>query len=103
MSWFSLFPDPRLGGKERSPKWEEVRGQYRKKNPLCAVCGNWKVEIHHIKPFHLYPELELDESNFISLCEVHHFWFGHLGSYKSFNESVREDSKIWNEKIKSRK
>ena len=93
---------------KRSSKWPAVRKAFLKKNPTCAVCNRKKkVEAHHRHPFHLKPELELDENNLIALCEGNksincHLMIGHLGNYKSFNETVEEDAKLLNAKIRSR-
>jgi hypothetical protein len=46
--------------------------------------------------------LELDRANLITLCRDHHFWFGHLGSWSSWNANVREDAAIWRAKIANR-
>ena len=89
-------------GAKRSPMWQKARNAYAKENPLCAVCGDKSIEIHHEKPFHLYPDLELNPLNFISLCRPHHYVFGHLMSWSSFNDKVREDSKLWNIRIINR-
>jgi len=97
-------------GAKRSNKWPAVRKKFLAENPACAVCGatNGKREVHHIHPFHLHPELELDPTNFITLCENKkdgvncHLLFGHFGNFKSVNVNVVEDSKIWNKKIKER-
>lgn len=85
-------------GTTRSPEWAKVRKVHIEHSPICAVCGSVKkVEVHHKKPFHLYPELELDPSNLISLCEgkefssiICHLTFGHLGNYKDENPMVDE-------------
>jgi len=68
------------------------------KNPRCEVCGSKKkVEVHHVIPFSLAPDLELEPSNFISLCENKkygincHLLLGHLGNYRRFNASVKAD------------
>ena len=94
---------------KRSSHWPGVRKQHIKNNPRCALCdGDKKLEVHHIKPFHLHPELELDPENLITLCEDKgngvycHLFFGHLGSYKSLNENVREDVELWRNKLKNR-
>lgn len=97
-------------GSKRSSKWPAVRKKFLANNPACAVCGatNGKREVHHIRPFHLHPNLELDSSNFITLCENKndgincHLSFGHLGSFKSYNVDVVADAKTWNNKIKGR-
>ena len=96
-------------GPGRSNKWPGVRAAFLKDHNECAVCeGKLKLEVHHKKPFHLHPELELDPTNFITLCEEKadgincHLSFGHLGSFKSFNINVDDDAKMWNDKIKNR-
>ncbi|GCE16544.1 HNH endonuclease [Dictyobacter kobayashii] len=63
------------------------------------VCGHRGkgLQVHHIKPFHLYPELELDPNNLITLCEIrgrtHHLLIGHLDDWESYNIRVRADTK----------
>lgn len=88
----------------RSYKWSKVRKEHLENNPTCAACGrNKKLEVHHIKPFHLNPELELDPNNLISLCDDPcHFVFGHLMNYQSWNEEVIEDCEKYYGKIKNR-
>lgn len=86
----------------RSSKWAAVRKQHLVLQPTCAVCGgSSSVEVHHVRPFHLHPELELDPSNLITLCESKksgvncHLWYGHIGNFKSFNSTVADDAKLW--------
>lgn len=93
-------------GRVRSSKWATVRKHHIVKNPTCAVCGGTeKAEVHHIKPFHEYPELELTPTNLITLCEskshgvVCHLFVGHLGNYKNSNPEVVEDAKAWRDKL----
>ena len=94
-------------GSKRSGKWNTIRKHFLQKNPECAACGSKKkLNVHHIKPFHSHPELELDESNLITLCEsdcggvVCHLFFGHLGDYKEINPDVFQDVAFWRKKIK---
>ena len=96
-------------GMKRSDKWPEARATHLKVQPDCALCGGKDVEnVHHIKPFHAHPELELDPTNFITLCEANkdgfdcHLGFGHLGSFKSWNVDVVANCAEWNAKIKGR-
>ena len=96
-------------GSERSPHWASVRKAFLVDHPSCAVCGGTDhVEVHHQKPFHLHPELELDNKNFVTLCESKkdgvncHLLFGHLGNFRSFNVDVLKDAKTWFAKIKNR-
>lgn len=93
----------------RSAKWSSIRKKFLKSNNKCAVCGGTKkLEVHHKKPFHLHPELELVESNLIALCESKnngvtcHLLFGHLGNYRSINENVEKDVRLWNSKLSNR-
>jgi len=87
----------------RSPKWDSVRKRHLKNNPDCAACGSTKnVQVHHIRPFHLFPQLELEPSNFITLCETdmdgknnvnenHHLHLGHNGNFHNNNDKVLND------------
>jgi hypothetical protein len=82
-------------GVKRSPLWDETRKKYLATNPKCAVCGDTaSVEVHHMFPFHYVvklgrPDLELDEENFVTLCEDkahdHHLLVGHLDDWKSYD------------------
>ena len=94
---------------QRSFKWRSTRTMHLEANPTCAACGGTKkLEVHHVVPFHTRPELELDLGNLITLCESKnngvncHLFFGHAGSYKSFNPAVREDAQTWKRKITER-
>lgn len=96
-----IFDPGSLGGK-RSPKWRTVRNEYARTHHFCEICGRDKIQVHHRKPFHLFPELELEPTNLISLCADHHLTFGHLGSYHSYNENIEEDARIWQDKYRNR-
>jgi len=85
-------------GKPRSAGWEEVRNIHIKNNPVCALCGISKdLQVHHIRPFHKYPELELDADNLITLCTSKYWGFschliaGHGGCFKYENPWIYED------------
>jgi len=88
----------------RSPKWKNVRKEHIENNPYCIACGRDKgLEVHHIKPVHLFPELELDPSNLVTLCaDPCHLLFGHLMHFKSWNSTVIQDSSNYLDKIKRR-
>ncbi len=94
---------------KRSGSWSRVRASFLTKNPECAACGSKKkLEVHHVVPFFLAPERELDETNLIVLCEAKtngvtcHLFFGHLGSYRSYNIDVREDAASWRKRFEDR-
>lgn len=95
-------------GVSRSPHWAAVRHAYAVQNPACAACGGLKlIQIHHKKPFHLHPDLELDPSNFITLCEsperLCHHRIGHSLDWKAFNPHVVDDAAISFQRIEERK
>jgi predicted HNH restriction endonuclease len=60
--------------------------------------------VHHKRPVHLFPELELDPANLITLCEPQncHYLIGHCLSWKAYNPSVEEDAAHVREMIASR-
>jgi hypothetical protein len=94
---------------KRSSKWPTVRKHHLEQHPACEVCGGTeKLEVHHKRPFHLLPELELDPANLITLCEANHgglnchLAIGHLGNFKAFNPTVADDAAAWRQKIETR-
>jgi 5-methylcytosine-specific restriction endonuclease McrA len=90
---------------DRSSQWSSIRNEFVSRNPFCAACGSRKdLNVHHIKPFHSNPELELDMKNLITLCREHHFRIGHdpdgpwkprTPSWKESNPMVRKHSQMW--------
>jgi hypothetical protein len=85
-------------GTKRSKEWRFVRSNHLAFNPRCEACGGKeKLEVHHIIPFHVTPELELVPSNLITLCESKkngvncHLFVGHGGDYRNY----REDVYVW--------
>lgn len=87
----------------RSPKWSSVRKEHLIHEPYCRACGRKKdLEVHHIVPYHIKPEDELNPSNLITLCSSCHLLFGHLMDYKSWNTNVVEDCNHFSSKIKNR-
>lgn len=105
-----LIDGKRNWSNKRSKDWPNVREAHLKENATCAVCGGKEsVEVHHKKPFHLAPELELEPTNLISLCEAKkygvncHLFFGHLGNYKTENLHLETDVKTWKKRFSERK
>jgi 5-methylcytosine-specific restriction endonuclease McrA len=88
----------RQHGRERSPEWSRVAREHLQRQPACVACGYKKnLQVHHIKPFHLHPQMELDPDNLITLCAArgreHHLLLGHLDEWSSYNEHIRADAK----------
>ena len=109
----SPVPAPSIGAghpvysRARSPHWSTIRAAFLRKFPTCAACGTAEfLTVHHKKPYHLFPDLELIESNLITLCEspAHndHFIFGHLLSWTSWNERVVTDAEAFLERVRHR-
>jgi hypothetical protein len=91
-------------GFARSGQWPRVRDEHLQREGCCQVCGGKsELNVHHIRPYHLFPKLELDPDNLITLCEGStvncHILFGHLLNWASYNRHVVEDAKEWRSKI----
>lgn len=88
----------------RSPKWATVRKKHLSTNPNCTACGSGKkLEVHHIKPVHLFQDLELESDNLITLCaDPCHLLFGRLMNFRSWNKEVIEDCSVYYNKIRNR-
>jgi len=88
--------------KQRSPKWPGVEKLHLKFHPVCEACGSdKKLNVHHKKPFHLFPQFELDMNNLITLCmdKQCHIKIGHGDNFKDYNPDVEEDAKKVRENI----
>jgi 5-methylcytosine-specific restriction enzyme A len=84
-------------GAKRSTHWPTLEKHFLEEHPTCEACGTKiRLNVHHCKPFHIVPALELDTSNLITLCMSRkecHLELGHLGNWKGFNPDVRTDAK----------
>jgi len=93
---------------ERSPEWGAVRAKHLERQPACQNCGRKGLmaglQVHHIVPFHVQPDLELEPSNLITLCSNRecHMEKGHAGDFRSWNPLVIEDCRYWSGKRRSR-
>ena len=95
-----LFSAAALAIKElfapRSDKWPAVRAAHLRDEPRCRWCGGAAdLEVHHVEPFHVKPELELDPNNLLTLCMAKgrecHYRCGHKGeSWLVFEPRIRE-------------
>lgn len=81
-------------GAKRSSKWPTVEKHFLTAHPTCAACGGKvRLNVHHVKPFHLDPVNELDPNNLITLCmgeKECHLHIGHGGSFKQYCPDVRK-------------
>jgi len=88
-------------GAKRAGGWPRVRKAHLAKEPTCAFCGATEhVEVHHVLPFHIFPDRELDPDNLITLCRAPHDCHGregHLGGdfRRLFNPAVKEIASLY--------
>lgn len=88
----------------RSSRWPSVRKAHLKLEPACRACGGTsKLEVHHIAAFSDRPDLELDPSNLVTLCEspTHncHLIWGHFLNWRLINPDVVTDSAAYRGKL----
>lgn len=91
----------------RSPHWSTVRASHLAAHPECVACGaRTALNVHHLLPFHLYPELELETSNLVTLCEcpAHncHLIWGHLLNWSAYNQFCRDDAIAFRTRMRKR-
>ncbi len=72
--------------------WRKCRKAFLKKvGKRCSCCtSKKKIEVHHILPRHIRPDLAVDMTNLIALCKRCHLDIGHLGSYSNYNATIMD-------------
>ena len=72
--------------------WQKCRKKFLKKvGKSCVCCSNKKkIQVHHVLPRHIRPDLAVDMTNLIALCASCHLRIGHLGSYFTYNENIKK-------------
>lgn len=101
MKWikqvFSYLRESRKKSK-RSPMWASVEKYFLASptNQVCACCGSAKkLQVHHLHPFAVYPEKELEFNNLVPLCmeNLCHLKLGHGGDFQCYNPFLLDDLK----------
>lgn len=90
---------------DRSNRWPAVRDAYLEAHQTCEACGGKEnLRVHHVEPVGIAPDRELDPTNLITLCDGHHchLMVGHLGDWRAWNPTVRQDAAAMLERIKTR-
>ena len=101
-----------VGASQRSSRWPAVRAKYiADGHDKCEACGTTRdLNVHHIQPFSVRPDLELDPRNLITLCRVHHLKIAHDAdgpggmarpNWSSSNPNVRRDAERMRLKLKA--
>ena len=84
---------------DRSSQWRALRDEQVRLYHFCAVCGDAnRLQAHHIAPFRTHPELELEATNVIVLCDGYmalrrtgcHYKVGHLGDFRRDNPQIEQ-------------
>lgn len=93
---------------DRSPEWPRVRREHLAKQPACAACGDTSdPQVHHIQDFHRHRELELVESNLLTLCGdgAHgcHLRIGHSFRWDKINPHCVTDAALQVQRIRERR
>ncbi len=98
--------DPATFGSRRSSQWPRVRREHLEEHPYCIACGSRKkLRVHHLRPFHLFPELELDPGNLVTICQRKkygincHLLVGHRGNFRKINFDCVRDARYWYDKM----
>ncbi len=103
---FNASGEMEFYGVPRHAKWDKVRREHLENNRSCLVCDiKLGLDVHHIIPYWQRPDLELDLKNLVTLCGPpwnHHFWWGHLGSWKSYNLRIERDAEWFKRRVESR-
>lgn len=88
----------------RSPHWRSFEKDLIEKQPYCSFCGeeapSTQLVGHHIVPFHLNKDLELDPNNILIVGETcttghHHLLLCHFGNFRKWNPDARKLSEIF--------
>lgn len=88
--------------KGRSGKWPAVRKAHLRAHPACVACGRTGGnDVHHVKPFHLWPELETDPTNCATFCPPCHHVIAHAGNYALYVATALEDAARHRESVRA--
>ncbi len=99
------LPPAPVYGTPRSSKWPALERHWLSLHPTCAACGGRKQCVpHHLEPFHLEPEKELDPENLITLCNHRgcHLLIGHAGDWHAYNPHAQDDAALILTRVRNR-
>lgn len=81
--------DPGLVTAMRDAKWRRTRNEFIEIQPDCQMCmTDNNLQVHHIFPWSLYPDLRYDLENLVTLCQPCHFRFGHDRDWQAYNPDI---------------
>jgi len=72
--------------------WQRCRKAFLAKvGKQCVCCSSKKqIEVHHIQPRHIRPDLAVDQTNLIALCHDCHFHLAHGNNYRKYNNNIMD-------------
>jgi hypothetical protein len=71
--------------------WRRTRRVFFWLQPCCQMCARQdKLHVHHIYPWHMFPDLRYELDNLITLCSACHLRFGHNNNWKDYNSNLLE-------------
>lgn len=96
----------KTGGESRSPQWPTVRRKFLE-GKVCAACGGTEqLEAHHLVPFSVDRNRELNPENLLALCEhparLCHFRVGHRYRWASYSRHATEDAELDRKRLEER-
>jgi len=87
----------------RSSGWPPVEKEVLAEHQECLACKAPSEVGHHIIPFHVAPERELDKSNIAALCHECHYYMAHFkGRWASWNPNIVEDAAVFRGELERR-
>jgi hypothetical protein len=90
-----IITAPPQGHFPRSPGWaallHDLLLENRKAGRGCWGCGPDRDAAtgHHDKPFHLFPQLEMESSNVLLVCLLCHLALCHAGDWRLWVKAAR--------------
>lgn len=88
-----VYRNPPKTTKEARRAWSTVKAmrKYRKEVPFCEGCNRFaKLQVHHLVPVSVDPDLAGEPSNMITLCRPHHLYVAHWGSWTTYVKNIYE-------------
>lgn len=107
-SKFLIRKIPAIPKFDRARGWTSLRNEWIASHSTCACCGiDTQLAVHHVKPLHLFPELELDDTNLITLCQrperFCHYIFGHFFDWMAYNPDIKRFAPLMLKRIQNKK
>ena len=93
-----------VAGSKRNSGWHKASEAYIREVGQCEFCGaklgeeGVELEVHHVEPFHVRPDLEMEKSNWAVLCRKPHDCHrlvGHFRNFSLWNPLLRPFLEIW--------